>query len=49
MDVRTRHEVTTIDVEASAVTVRDLDSRLKSTAHYDELLIGTGASGISPR
>jgi pyruvate/2-oxoglutarate dehydrogenase complex dihydrolipoamide dehydrogenase (E3) component len=31
------------------VSVRDLDSGIESTAHYDELLIATGASGISPR
>ncbi|MCJ7755486.1 MAG: FAD-dependent oxidoreductase [Thermoanaerobaculales bacterium] len=49
IDVRTHHEVTAIDVKGSAVTVRDLDSGLESTVHYDELLIGTGASGISPR
>lgn len=49
IDVRTRHEVTAIDVGASNVSVRDLDAGLQSTLHYDELLIGTGASGISPR
>ena len=31
------------------MTVRDLDAGLESALHYDELLIGTGASGISPR
>jgi NADPH-dependent 2,4-dienoyl-CoA reductase/sulfur reductase-like enzyme len=49
IDVRTHHEVTAIDVKAFTVTVRDLDAGLESAAHYDELLIGTGASGISPR
>jgi NADPH-dependent 2,4-dienoyl-CoA reductase/sulfur reductase-like enzyme len=48
IDMRIHHEVTAIDVKASAVTVRDLDSGLESTVPYDELLIGTGASGISP-
>ncbi len=48
IDVRTRHEVTAIDVKASSVTVRNLDSGLDSALHYDDLLIGTGASGISP-
>ena len=48
IDVRTRHEVTAIDVKASTVTVRDLDAGLESAVHYDELLLGTGASGISP-
>jgi len=49
IDVRIHHEVTAIDVRASSVTVRDLDAGLESAVHYDELLIGTGASGISPR
>jgi NADPH-dependent 2,4-dienoyl-CoA reductase/sulfur reductase-like enzyme len=49
IDVRTRHEVTAIDVDASSVSVRDLDAGLQSALHYDELLIGTGASGIAPR
>ncbi len=48
VDVRTRHEVVAIDVDASTVTVVDLDADLQSAMHYDELLIGTGASGISP-
>jgi NADPH-dependent 2,4-dienoyl-CoA reductase/sulfur reductase-like enzyme len=48
IDVRIHHEVTAIDVKASSVTVRDLDTGLESAVHYDELLIGTGASGISP-
>jgi len=49
IDVQTRHEATAIDVDASRVTVRGLDTGLESTLHYDELLIGTGASGILPR
>jgi NADPH-dependent 2,4-dienoyl-CoA reductase/sulfur reductase-like enzyme len=48
IDVRIHHEVTAIDVKASSVTVRDLDAGLESVVHYDQLLIGTGASGISP-
>ena len=48
IDVRIRHEVTAIDVKASTATVRDLDSGREAAVHYDELLIGTGASGISP-
>ena len=48
IDVRTRHEVTVIDVSASTVTVRDLESGQESVVHYDELLISTGASGILP-
>ena len=48
IDVRTRHEVTAINVGASTVTVRDLESGQESAVHYDELLISTGASGILP-
>ena len=48
IDVRTRHEATAIDVRASTVSVRDLDSGRESAERYDELLIATGASGISP-
>jgi len=48
IDVRTRHEVAAIDVKASTVTVRDLESGQESAVHYDELLISTGASGILP-
>lgn len=49
IDVRTRHEVTVIDTEASTVTVRNLDTGRDAVTHYDELLIGTGASGIVPQ
>lgn len=48
IDVRTRHEVTAIDVRASTVTVRDLESGQDCAVHYDELLISNGASGILP-
>ncbi len=48
IDVRTRHEVIAIDAKASTVSVRDLDTGRESALHYDELLIGTGAAGISP-
>ncbi len=47
--VRIRHDVIAIDVAAYTVTVRDLDSGLQTTVPYDDLLIGTGASGILPR
>lgn len=49
IDVRTRHEVTAIDVSASTVTVRDLESGQESAVDYDDLLISTGASGIVPK
>jgi NADPH-dependent 2,4-dienoyl-CoA reductase/sulfur reductase-like enzyme len=48
IDVRIRHEVTAIDTQACTVTVRNLDTDQASEAHYDELLIATGASGITP-
>ena len=48
IDVRTRHEVIAIDTLASTVTARNLDTAGESVLGYDELLIGTGASGIAP-
>ena len=48
IDVRIRHEVTAIDTQARTVTVRDLDTDQTSVTPYDELLIATGASGITP-
>ncbi|WP_088285715.1 FAD-dependent oxidoreductase [Ideonella sp. A 288] len=48
LDVRLRHEATFIDVEACTVTGRRLDSGHVFTLPYDELLIGTGASGLTP-
>jgi NADPH-dependent 2,4-dienoyl-CoA reductase/sulfur reductase-like enzyme len=48
IDVRIRHEVTAIDTQTCTVTVRDLDTEQVSEAPYDELLIATGASGITP-
>ena len=48
IDVRIQHEVTAIDAKGSTVTVRGLDTGREAVEHYDELLIGTGASGIAP-
>jgi NADPH-dependent 2,4-dienoyl-CoA reductase/sulfur reductase-like enzyme len=48
IDVRIRHEVTAIDTQACTVSVRDLESDQESVTAYDELLIATGASGITP-
>jgi len=48
IDVRIRQEVTAIDTKACKVTVRDIDTGRESDTHYDELLIATGASGITP-
>ncbi len=49
IDVRIRQEVTAIDTEVSTVTVRDLVPGRESTTPYDELLIATDASGITPK
>ncbi len=49
IDVRTRHEVIAIGTEAFAVTVRNLDTGRETVERYDDLLIGTGASGITPQ
>ena len=48
IDARIHHEVTTIDAKASTVTVRNLDTGREAVERYDELLIGTGASGVVP-
>ena len=48
IDVRIRHEVTAIDTQARTVTVSDLDADRASVVPYDELVIATGASGITP-
>ena len=49
IDVRTRHEVTAIDIEAATVNVRELESGREAAEPYDELLIATGASGLAPK
>lgn len=48
IDLRIRHEVTAIDTQACAVPVRDLNTSRDSTTHCDDLLIATGAAGITP-
>jgi NADPH-dependent 2,4-dienoyl-CoA reductase/sulfur reductase-like enzyme len=48
IDARTRHDVIAIDCTAQTVTVRELDTGREVQEHYDELLIATGASGITP-
>ncbi|MGB7739937.1 MAG: FAD-dependent oxidoreductase [Steroidobacteraceae bacterium] len=48
IDVRIRHEAIAIDCTAQTVTVRNLDTGQAAVEHYDELLIGTGAMGITP-
>jgi len=48
IDVRILHEVEKIDAQGSRVRVRDLKSDQASWESYDQLLIATGASPISP-
>ena len=48
IDVRLRHEVTSIDTEARTVTVHDLEAGEVSDHGYDQLLIATGATPLRP-
>lgn len=48
LDVRVRHEVTEIDVDAGTVSVTGLDSGIETTVPYDELMIAAGAKPITP-
>lgn len=49
IDVRLRHEATTIDTRARTVSVRDLSNGGDLTFEYDDLLIATGAQQVRPR
>lgn len=48
IDVRTGHEVLSIDAEGRSVTVRELASGTTFSEPYDELLIATGARPLVP-
>jgi len=48
LDVRTRHEVVSIDREARTVAVRDLDRGADLVLPYDALVLATGADPIVP-
>ncbi len=48
VDVRTRHEVTALDVDAQRVEVHDHDHRRTFTLAFDRLVIGTGARPFRP-
>jgi NADPH-dependent 2,4-dienoyl-CoA reductase/sulfur reductase-like enzyme len=48
IEVRTRHEVTGIDLDSRKVTVRDLDAGSTRTEGFDELVYATGASPVRP-
>lgn len=48
LDVRVRHEVTSIDPEAQQVQVRDLESGEGYTLDYDALVLSPGAQPVRP-
>jgi NADPH-dependent 2,4-dienoyl-CoA reductase/sulfur reductase-like enzyme len=48
IDVRIRHEVTAIDLDARTLTVRDANARSEATEPFDELVIATGATATRP-
>ena len=48
MEVRTRHEVTSIDREAKTVTVNNLVTGEMYEESYDTLLLSTGSSPVKP-
>lgn len=48
IDVRTRHEVTEIDLARRVVVVRDLDEGRNFFTGFDQLLIATGAKAVRP-
>ena len=50
IDVRLRHEVVAIDLDARTVTVVDRDTRgTERVEAFDQLVIATGATPIRPR
>jgi NADPH-dependent 2,4-dienoyl-CoA reductase/sulfur reductase-like enzyme len=48
VDVRTGHEVLSIDTATQTVTVRDLDADRETVEPYDQLVIAIGATPIRP-
>jgi len=48
IDVRTRTEVTAIDLEGRTVAVRDLDRGSEGDEHFDQLVYATGAVAVPP-
>jgi NADPH-dependent 2,4-dienoyl-CoA reductase/sulfur reductase-like enzyme len=48
IDVRTRHEVTDIDLSERVVTVRDLEHDQSFFTEFDQLMIATGARAVRP-
>ncbi len=48
IDVRTRHEVVSIDRQSRSVTVRDLQTARESSQPYDALILSPGAEPVRP-
>jgi len=48
VDVRTRHEVTGIDLDRRVAHVRPLDGGTDATEPFDDLLLATGATPVRP-
>lgn len=48
IDVKTRHEVTSIDRENKTISVLDRDSDTSSTEPYDKLILAPGATPLMP-
>jgi len=48
IDVRVRHEVVAIDLEARTVDVRDLSAGRSDQVGFDQLMIATGATPVRP-
>lgn len=48
LDVRTRHEVVGIDLDARLLEVRDLENDRTVAEGFDDLVIATGASPVHP-
>lgn len=48
IEVKTRHEVISVDPKSKVITVRNLESEEIFKDNYDKLMIATGASAIIP-
>jgi len=48
IDVRTRHEVVAVDVDARTVRVRSLAGGTETTEDFDQLVLATGATPVRP-
>ena len=49
IDVRTQHEVVTVDRETRSLTVRNLVTGEEFVDHYDVLVLATGATPVVPQ